>query len=58
MKILNDIHKIMDIRCRHKSFEQNEKLKKAIIQNFVSKDKHGYFKAYIGVITFFYKKYL
>jgi hypothetical protein len=56
-KLYKDLKQIIDIRCRGKSFEQGEILKKKIVQDFIM-EKDNYPKAYIGIIYFFFKKYL
>lgn len=56
-KLYNQITQIFDIRCRGKSFEQGEILRKKIVHDFI-RDKDNYPKAYIGIITFLFKKYL
>lgn len=57
-KALNDIQKAFDTRCKGKSFNDSEKIKKAIVQQFISLKQEKYFEPYSQIVAFFYRKYL
>jgi uncharacterized protein (TIGR02646 family) len=57
-KILNDIQKAFDIRCKGKNYEQSEAIKKKIVQYFIEKKRDAYFEPYCAIVIFIYKKYL
>jgi uncharacterized protein (TIGR02646 family) len=56
-KALNDIQKAFEIRCKGRNFEQSEKMKKSIVEQFVGL-KQGQYEPYSDIVGFFYKKYL
>lgn len=57
-KVLTDLQITLERFCKNPDFAKNEALKKRIITEFVSKEQDGKLKPYIGIIEFFYKKYL
>jgi uncharacterized protein (TIGR02646 family) len=57
-KVLTDLQITLERFCKNPDFAKNEAEKKRIITNFVNKAKNGALKPYIGIVEFFYKKYL
>ena len=57
-RALEDMQKVFKIRCKAKTFESNELIKKKIVLESLKKSKEGYFEPYSGILEFFYQKYL
>jgi hypothetical protein len=57
-KALTDLQIALERFCKNPDFAKNELLKKRVIAQFVSKEQDGKLKPFVGIIEFFYKKYL